>query len=99
MNKATGKESTAGSAFSESNCGSMTCSYYLSIKKRGARYTKDTVDLARQLSKEMKQSSSSKSTDIELDEQAMLCKYPSHHVFVFVTTNTFTTRISAVFDP
>jgi len=46
-NKSTGKDSTMASAFSEANCGLATSEYYESLKRRGVKYTMDTIALVR----------------------------------------------------
>ncbi|KAG1817410.1 hypothetical protein DFJ58DRAFT_850332 [Suillus subalutaceus] len=44
-NKSSGKDSTAASTFSEANCGLATAEYYQSLKRRGTKYTMDTISL------------------------------------------------------
>jgi len=46
-NKSTGKDSTTASAFLEANCGLATSEYYESLKRRGVKYTMDTIALVR----------------------------------------------------
>ncbi|KAG1857465.1 hypothetical protein F4604DRAFT_1530723, partial [Suillus subluteus] len=46
LNKATGKESSVPLAFSKLNWGAFMQDYYLSLVRRGPKYTTDMVNMA-----------------------------------------------------
>jgi hypothetical protein len=65
LNKATGKESSAQLAFSESNWGTFTRDYYLSLLRRGPNYTADTIIMAHPFVKDSSSDGSIKGSNVE----------------------------------
>ncbi|KAG2111381.1 hypothetical protein BD769DRAFT_1674374 [Suillus cothurnatus] len=79
LNKATGKESSAQLAFSESNWGTFTRDYYLFLLRRSPNYTVDTIIMAYLFVKDSSSDGSIKGLNVEGGvaaggERAMLCE-------------------------
>ncbi|KAG1807826.1 uncharacterized protein BJ212DRAFT_1303285 [Suillus subaureus] len=70
-NKSTSKDTTTASVFSEANCSSVTLEYYESLKRRGVKYTMDTIALVQKW-QEMAQDAPSQLKP--MGRHALLCK-------------------------
>ncbi|KAG1886993.1 hypothetical protein F4604DRAFT_1675058 [Suillus subluteus] len=78
QNNTGSKESTAISAFSEANCGSATSEYYKSLKRRGVKYTADTIALVREHQEAAKKLKSAPTEELKpKGERALLYCFPS----------------------
>ncbi|KAG1798403.1 hypothetical protein EV424DRAFT_1352524 [Suillus variegatus] len=75
QNNTGSKESTAITAFSEANCGSVTSDYYESLKRRGVKYTADIIALVHKCQGAAKKLKSAPVEELKpMGKRALLCK-------------------------